>query len=138
VWSLISGVGIFFLGCGVSTYHGIQGLFNPHHIEVHTATHCNTLQHTTKRTFFFLGAVFQHIMAFRASSTRTASRYTLQHTATHCNTLQNEYFFSWVRCFNISWNSGPLQSAPHRGTHCNTLQHTATHCNTLQHTHFLS
>ena len=33
VWSLISGVGIFFLGCGVSTYHGIAGIFSPHEIE---------------------------------------------------------------------------------------------------------
>ena len=34
VWSLISGVGIFFLGCGVSVYHGISGLLLPHEIEV--------------------------------------------------------------------------------------------------------
>jgi len=33
VWSLISGVGIFFLGCGVSVYHGISGLLQPHEIE---------------------------------------------------------------------------------------------------------
>ena len=33
VFSLISGVGIFFLGCGVSTYHGISGLITPHNIE---------------------------------------------------------------------------------------------------------
>jgi len=33
VWSLISGVGIFFLGCGVSIYHGVQGLIVPHEIE---------------------------------------------------------------------------------------------------------
>ncbi len=29
---MISGVGIFFLGCGVSTYHGISGLINPHQV----------------------------------------------------------------------------------------------------------
>ena len=29
VYSLISGVGIFFLGSGVSVYHGISDLFNP-------------------------------------------------------------------------------------------------------------
>ncbi|KAJ3363451.1 hypothetical protein GGF32_004151 [Allomyces javanicus] len=28
-WSLVSGVGIFFLGGGVSTYHGVTGLLNP-------------------------------------------------------------------------------------------------------------
>ncbi|KAJ3028910.1 UNVERIFIED_CONTAM: hypothetical protein HDU68_000607 [Siphonaria sp. JEL0065] len=29
-WALVSGVGIFFLGGGVSMYHGISGLLNPH------------------------------------------------------------------------------------------------------------
>jgi zinc transporter 9 len=33
VWSLISGVGIFFIGCGVTTYHGVQLLLHPHPIE---------------------------------------------------------------------------------------------------------
>ncbi len=33
VWSLASGVGIFFLGCGVTVYHGIQSLLHPHKIE---------------------------------------------------------------------------------------------------------
>ncbi|QGQ22918.1 cation diffusion facilitator family transporter [Gimesia benthica] len=29
VWALISAVGIFFLGCGVTLYHGVQSLFHP-------------------------------------------------------------------------------------------------------------
>ncbi|KAI9223074.1 hypothetical protein BC828DRAFT_376856 [Blastocladiella britannica] len=29
-WSLVSGCGIFFLGGGVSLYHGITGIMNPH------------------------------------------------------------------------------------------------------------
>lgn len=29
VWALISAVGIFFLGCGVTLYHGIESLFHP-------------------------------------------------------------------------------------------------------------
>jgi len=29
VYSLISGVGIFFLGAGVTVYHGAMGLFHP-------------------------------------------------------------------------------------------------------------
>jgi len=29
VWALISAVGIFFLGCGVTIYHGIQSLLHP-------------------------------------------------------------------------------------------------------------
>lgn len=30
VWALISAVGIFFLGCGVTVYHGITTLLHPH------------------------------------------------------------------------------------------------------------
>ncbi|KAJ7379538.1 hypothetical protein OS493_015330 [Desmophyllum pertusum] len=33
VYSLISGVGIFFLGAGVTVYHGVTGLFNPAPLE---------------------------------------------------------------------------------------------------------
>ncbi|CEO96992.1 Proton-coupled zinc antiporter SLC30A9, mitochondrial [Plasmodiophora brassicae] len=38
VWALISGVGIFFLGCGVSLYHGVLGILNPVHITYHALT----------------------------------------------------------------------------------------------------
>ena len=31
VWALMSAVGIFFLGCGVTIYHGITSLLNPEH-----------------------------------------------------------------------------------------------------------
>ena len=31
VWALISAVGIFFLGCGVTIYHGVESLFSDHH-----------------------------------------------------------------------------------------------------------
>ncbi|QDU96338.1 cation diffusion facilitator family transporter [Lignipirellula cremea] len=34
VWALISAVGIFFLGCGVTLYHGISQLLRPEHHEV--------------------------------------------------------------------------------------------------------
>ncbi|MCK5378229.1 MAG: cation diffusion facilitator family transporter [Acidobacteria bacterium] len=33
VWALMSAVGIFFLGCGVTVYHGILSLLNPHELE---------------------------------------------------------------------------------------------------------
>ncbi len=33
VWALMSAVGIFFLGCGVTVYHGIQSLLHPHELE---------------------------------------------------------------------------------------------------------
>ena len=34
VWALISAVGIFFLGCGVTLYHGFQSLFHPPTLEM--------------------------------------------------------------------------------------------------------
>ncbi len=30
IWALISAVGIFFLGCGVTVYHGVSSLLHPH------------------------------------------------------------------------------------------------------------
>lgn len=33
VWALMAGVGIFFLGCGVTVYHGIELLLHPGHLE---------------------------------------------------------------------------------------------------------
>lgn len=33
VWALISAVGIFFLGCGVTIYHGISSLMHPHELD---------------------------------------------------------------------------------------------------------
>jgi len=36
VWSLVSAVGIFFLGCGLSVYHGVLGVIHPHHLESST------------------------------------------------------------------------------------------------------
>jgi len=32
VWALISAVGIFFLGCGVTLYHGVTALLHPHEV----------------------------------------------------------------------------------------------------------
>jgi len=33
IWALISAVGIFFVGCGVTVYHGVSALFHPHDLE---------------------------------------------------------------------------------------------------------
>jgi len=73
----------------------------------HTATHCNTLQHTAT-----------HKMSIASRNDQRFSHCNaLQHAATHCNTLQHA--------------TGALHqemlSDFHIVTHCNTLQHTATH-----------
>jgi len=33
VWALMSAVGIFFLGCGVTVYHGVSAFMNPHPLD---------------------------------------------------------------------------------------------------------
>ncbi len=33
LWNLISAVGIFFVGFGVTTYHGVRSLMNPNHVD---------------------------------------------------------------------------------------------------------
>jgi len=118
----------------------------------HTATHCNTLQHTTPRRaegyltrgeLLFnraqdLAATSQNAAADRARIFGTAARCnTLQHPATHCKALQHRcthdmapisqhFTADRTRIFSIV-----LQ---HTVAHCNTLQHTAAHSSTLQHT----
>jgi len=49
----------------------------------HTATHCNTLQHTGHRLSMCDSRCATHILSL------TTHCNTLQHTATHCNTLQH-------------------------------------------------
>ena len=78
----------------------------------HTASHCNTLQHTAT-----------------LCCTLCILLYDLQHTATHCNTLQH----TATHCYTHMQVRKTL-ALQHTGTHSNTLQHTATHCSTLQHT----
>jgi len=46
VYSLISGVGIFFLGAGVTVYHGVAGLINPAPLENLVMVRCNKKKHT--------------------------------------------------------------------------------------------
>ena len=41
MYSLISGVGIFFLGAGVTMYHGVSGLMNPSPLENLTMVSCD-------------------------------------------------------------------------------------------------
>ena len=73
----------------------------------HTATHCNTLQHTAIRT----GGT-----RCRFAATHQQPCHSLHHTASYCTTLHH---------------TAPYCTAPHRtAPHCNTLQHR----NTLQHT----
>jgi len=78
----------------------------------HTATHCNTLQHTAT-----------HCNTHTSQRRNyTATHIRLQHTATHCNTLQHTARY----CNTLQHTYVTAQQL-----HCNTHK-TATHCNTLQ------
>jgi len=75
-----------------------------HNTLQHTATHCNTMQHTAARQRFARSAM----PAMRRAMSGDYC-IPLQHTATHCNTLQ------------------------YPTTPCNTMQHLAARCTTPQH-----
>ncbi len=67
VWALISAVGIFFLGCGVTVYHGIQTLLHPHELkELGWAIGVLIF------SFLLEGAVF--LIALRAAKQQAAGR----------------------------------------------------------------
>jgi len=78
----------------------------------HTATHCNTLQHTAT-----------HCNTLQHTATHCN---TLQHTATHCNALHNTAIHV-VACVVLP------HYLSHTATHCNMLQRTTAHCNTCSH-----
>ena len=105
-----------------------------------TATHCNTLQYTSKKlqhigkNHSIVDCVFRNFLFF-ANGTHCNA---MQRTAAHCNALQ----CSATHCNALPWHlivdydfriffSSPMR---HPAAHCSALQHTATHCNTLQHT----
>jgi len=119
----------------------------------HTATHCNTLQHTATHTDCGLidhllystvlcirNVVLGRVSPFRAlflacflEHPRSVSR-PLSYMALSCVGMMVCLFESrapllWVLC-HYTGSTRPDWSR----TDCNTLQHTATHCNTLQHT----
>ena len=84
----------------------------------HTATHCNTLQHTAA----LIGDLCRRLIADSLQHT-AAHCNTLQHTATHCNTLQHTASLIGDSCRRLI-----ADSLQHAAAHCNTLQYTAAHC----------
>ena len=93
-------------------YITVKSTLQTHH--KHTATHCNTLQHTA-----------------------TTHCNALQRTATRCN-IKETCYDKWVHYCQVNSANTPqthCNALQHTATHCkSTLQYTATHCNTLQHT----
>jgi len=106
---------------------------------MHTATHCNALQHTASHTAAHCTAL-QHTATHNSHNTHfvASSTSTPAHTATHCNTLQHTathctaLHHAAPHCTALQHTTHTSWQAHHRLL--NTLQHTATHCNTLQQT----
>jgi len=116
----------------------------------HTATYCNTPQHTATH--------YSHVIGVASSSAGIQLTFNhLQHTVTYCNqTLQQQTATDYHKlqlsdikrvlpdlrlvCTWLLYSSQHTASPHcialqhHTATPCNTLQHTATYCDTLRHT----
>jgi len=84
----------------------------------HTATHCNTLQHTATVVWLQQSNHDTSHVHRRDITWHVTHCNTLQHPATHCNSSMT----SAIQSRHIS--------CPYARCHmtCHTLQHTATHC----------
>jgi len=98
-------------------------------VSLHTATHCNTLQHTA--THGYCATPQSSLDWFKAdlSARPDLIHRKIPHSA-HCNTLKH----TGTRCNRLQQTATDCNRLQQTASHCNTLQHTATHCSTLQHT----
>jgi len=100
---------------GVASRHVSHNAVEIHH----TATHCNTLQHT-------------HVLPARSRRglcSRTNATYFNTRTATHCNTLQHTHMLPARSRRGLCWRTTATYCTLQHAD-CSTLQHTATRCNT--------
>ena len=113
--------------CTSTRYHILAHISPQYTLALqHTATCCNTLQHTVSHAATNL-AVAHPVSMIAASSKPHCNT---QHTAAHCSTLRHIA----THCSTLQHTAAHCSTLQHTATLCNTLQHTVTHCNTLQHT----
>ena len=101
----------------------------------HTATRCNALKHTTKRSTILLRTATHCNMdvincSLLQQRHEALNMLTLmQHTATRCRELLHtlQHITTWMSL------KQKRQAAMNQRHMCNTLPHSATYCNTLQH-----
>ena len=72
VWALISAVGIFFLGCGVTVYHGVDALLHPHFDAEQFRAQARLLAGVLAFSFLVEGATL--VVAVRAVNADRAGR----------------------------------------------------------------
>jgi len=119
--------------CASTRYHILAHISPQYTLALqHTATCCNTLQHTVSHAATNLAVAHPVSMIVALPEPHCN---TLQHTATHCkhtstycNTLQH----TAAHCSTLQHTATHCDTLQHSAAHCSTLQHTATHCNTLQ------
>ena len=119
-------------------------------IRAHTATHCNTLQHSATQTThcnrWQRGAVLDKgtrelRLAVVRGQLGSVGRGWLHHgrytavthcnnnnTAAHCNTLQ----YAAILCNTLQYAAIHCNTLEHIAIYNNTPHHTAIHCNTLR------
>jgi len=115
--------------CGKALAQFFQHTATHHNTLQHTTTYCstrgrrlcvihsNTLQHSVLRAY--TSVTYHRCYLRQGAGTHSATLYnTLQHTATHYNILQH------------TWEALVCHTLQNTATHCNTLQHNATQCNT--------
>ena len=99
----------------------------------HTATHCNTLQHTEAAT---IELTFENV--YTPKTVVTTPFDTLQRPGTQFYTLQRNAKYCKILQHTLQHTAAPCTTLQHTATHCDTLQPAqeglATHCSTLQHT----
>ena len=104
----------------------------------HSATHCNTLQHTA--THDMCDMAMRHTTTLACCASRRGDRWkrnTLQRTATRCNTPQHMIYVILLCDTPPHSPAAPREEANvGNATHCNTLQHTAPHRNTQRMWHW--
>eukprot|EP00842_Homolaphlyctis_polyrhiza_P002815 jgi/Hompol1/3534/HPOL_003270-RA len=74
-WALVSGVGIFFLGGGVSLYHGISGLFSTSHVIGDSSTSLWILGASLVFELITMTAAFQQISKSAQAADTTFWQY---------------------------------------------------------------
>jgi len=95
----------------------------------HTATHCNTLQHTTQRAHHcHMRCSQNHSIFTTVNGPSLMGTLPPPHTRSDCNSHTH------TNCDSLQLTATHCTTRQHTATHCNPLQPTAAHCDTLQFT----
>jgi len=100
---------------------------------VHTAIHCNTLQHTAThvlRTGYTDGRSSVHCIVMQHATQCSVHCKTLQDTATHCNIRTKNRTHRWNEQCTLHRDATQYKTKQHTETHYDTLQLTLARCNT--------